>query len=347
MSGLLPLLAQAQAATEASSFGAAPETVGLFEIMQKGGPLMWPIVACSVVAIGVFAERMLYYRRCQMHVPEFLLGITNLLRNRNYREALERCEEGFGPVVRVVRQAILARDLSSTELREVVREVAQLQLPRLESHIGALATIGLVAPLLGLLGTVTGMIEAFIEITRASGGASVSELALGIWTALITTAAGLMVAIPSYVAYNFLVARMNSIVGDIERSGIEVIHVLTNIGGRIGVPPESPLPVKAAPVPSPVRSESKVESKVELKNEPTPPAPEAKPVEPKKETEVKKEAEVKSAEAAETKQAIVPNPAPAPAPQPEAKVEPKPEPKSEIPSPFPPRSDDFFRDPSL
>jgi len=341
MSGLLPFLAQAQAATEASSFGAAPETVGLFEIMQKGGPLMWPIVACSVVAIGVFAERMLYYRRCQMHVPEFLLGITNLLRNRNYREALERCEEGFGPVVRVVRQAILARDLSSTELREVVREVAQLQLPRLESHIGALATIGLVAPLLGLLGTVTGMIEAFIEITRASGGASVSELALGIWTALITTAAGLMVAIPSYVAYNFLVARMNSIVGDIERSGIEVIHVLTNIGGRIGVPPESPLPVKAAPVPSPVRSESKVE----LKSEPTPPAPEAKPVEPKKEVEVKSVEPAQAAPAVETKPSSVSPSIPL---SPSAvKTAPQLEPQPEIRPTLPARSDDFFRDPSL
>ncbi len=339
MSGLLPLLAQAQAIPDASSFGAAPETVGLFEIMQKGGPLMWPIMACSIIAIGVFTERMLYYRRCQMHVPEFLLGITNLLRNRNYREALERCEEGFGPVVRVVRQAILARDLSSTELREVVREVAQLQLPRLESHLGALATIGLVAPLLGLLGTVTGMIEAFIEITRASGGASVSELALGIWTALITTAAGLMVAIPAYVAYNFLVARMNSIVGDIERSGIEVIHVLTNVSSRIGVPPESPLPVKPAPVPAPVKGEPKNEPKSE-----------PKPVEPKKESEpeVKKEPESKPSGAPEPKQPEVPTPNPAP--QSEVKVEPKSELKFEPQTSsftLPPRTDDLFRDPSL
>ena len=337
MSGLLPFLAQAQGIAETSSFGTAPETVGLFEIMQKGGPLMWPIVACSVVAIGVFTERMLYYRRCQMHVPEFLLGITNLLRNRNYREALERCEEGFGPVVRVVRQAILARELSSTELREVVREVAQLQLPRLESHLGALATIGLVAPLLGLLGTVTGMIEAFIEITRASGGASVSELALGIWTALITTAAGLMVAIPAYVAYNFLVARMNSIIGDIERSGIEVIHVLTNVSNRIGVPPETPLPVKSVP--------AKSEPKSEVKSE-------AKPVEPPKEPEAKKEPEIKTPEMPVTPSPAAPAPslAPQPAPQPEVKVEPQSEPKSEVspvPPPLSPRSDDFFRDISL
>jgi biopolymer transport protein ExbB len=226
---------------------AAPATAGLFAIMQKGGPLMWPILACSIVAVGVFVERLVYYRRCQLHVSEFLIGIGSLLRKKNYREALDRCGEGYGPVVRVVRQAILARDLPPAELREVVREIGQLQLPRLESHLGALASIGLIAPLLGLLGTVSGMIEAFIEITRAGGGASVGELALGIWTALITTAAGLVVAIPAYVAYNFLVARMNGIVADVERSGIEVVHLLTNVAGRSGFEDKDAPPASSAP----------------------------------------------------------------------------------------------------
>ncbi len=259
----IPFLAQAAAAPLAPLAApslSAPDTVGLFTIIQKGGPLMWPIMACSVVAIGVFAERMLYYRRCQLRVPEFLLGITNLLRRGHHREALERCEEGFGPVIRVVRQAILARNLPPAELREVVREVAQLQLPRLEAHLGILASIGLIAPLLGLLGTVTGMIEAFVEITRASGGIAVSELALGIWTALITTAAGLMVAIPAYIAYNFLLAKMNGIVADIERAGIEVVHLLTNVAARSGPVPES-LPVLDRPAPEKEESNKKADAK--------------------------------------------------------------------------------------
>ncbi|MDE1170759.1 MAG: MotA/TolQ/ExbB proton channel family protein [Verrucomicrobium sp.] len=222
----LPFLAEAVPAT----LGSLTETVGLFAIMQKGGPLMWPILFCSILAAGVLVERLLYYRRCQIAVGEFLLGITHLLRRQQYQEALERCEEGFGPVVRVVRQAVLARNLPPAELREVVKEVAHLQLPRLEAHLGILASVGQIAPLLGLLGTVSGMIETFIEINN--GGTAVSDLAAGIWAALITTAAGLMVAIPAYLAYNFLVSRMNAIVADVERSAIEVIHVLT----RVNVP---------------------------------------------------------------------------------------------------------------
>ena len=226
------------------------ETLGLFAVMQQGGPLMWPILACSIVTAAIFTERFLYYRRCRIEVSEFLSGIISSLRRGLYREALERCEEGYGPVSRVVRQAILARDLPGPELREVVREVALLQQPRLEAHLGVLAGIGQIAPLLGLLGTVTGMIDAFIEIGRAGGGTSVGELASGVWTALITAASGLAVAIPSYAAYNFLVARMNAILCDMERSGIETIHVLTNVSGRGGGVPAEPMPTVAPSTPS-------------------------------------------------------------------------------------------------
>ena len=166
------------------------ETEGLFTIMQRGGTLMWFIAAGSVIAVAVFAERMLYYRRCRIRVGEFLSGIFNLLRRRKYIEALERCDEAEGPVVNVVRAGILRRELPAGELREVVRESAQLELPRLEANISILATIASIMPLLGLLGTVVGMIEAFTVISRSAGTAPVSELATGIWTALLTTAAG-------------------------------------------------------------------------------------------------------------------------------------------------------------
>lgn len=227
------------AQTADSTLPLASQTLGLFDVMQKGGPLMWLIFAASVLGMGVFVERLLYFRRCQMQVGEFLLGINSLLRRGNYQEALERCDDGYGPVVRVVRQAIVARNLPPVELREIVREVAQIQLPRLEANLPLLATIGHVTPLIGLLGTVAGMIEAFIEINRAVGGASMSGLASGIWTALITTAGGLCVAIPSYVAYNFLVSRLNHIITDMERAGIEVVHVLTEVSQRTGAPSEA------------------------------------------------------------------------------------------------------------
>ncbi len=202
------------------------QSVGLFDIMQKGGSLMWLILASSIIAIGVFVERVMYYYRSHLRVGEYLVGILNLVRKHHYLEALERCEEGYGPIKVVVQRAILSRNLPSSELREVVREIAQLQVPKLEANLPILATIGYISPLLGLLGTVMGMIDAFIQINQKSGAAGVSDLAGGIWTALITTAAGLVVAIPCYVAYNYLITRCHHLTNDMERAGIELIHAL-------------------------------------------------------------------------------------------------------------------------
>jgi biopolymer transport protein ExbB len=164
-----------------------------------------------------------------MNVSEFLAGVLALVRRQSYVEAIERCEEGHGPIVSVVRTAIYKRHLPPAELREVVREIAQLEIPQLEANISLLGTIGYVAPLLGLFGTVLGMIDAFVQINRTNGTASVGDLSQGIYMALITTAAGLGVAIPCYIAHNFLVAQVHAMVADMERAGIETIHTLTDL----------------------------------------------------------------------------------------------------------------------
>jgi biopolymer transport protein ExbB len=219
------------------------EKISLFQMMQQGGWLMVLLFICSILAVGVFFERMFFYQRSKMNVSEFLAGVLALVRRQSYAEAIERCEDGHGPVVSVVRTAIYKRHLPAAELREVVREVAQLAIPDLEANVSILGTIGYIAPLLGLFGTVTGMIDAFVQINRTSGTASVGELSQGIYTALITTAAGLAVAIPCYLAHNFLVARVHAIMADMERAGIETIHTLTDLPRKdvIAVPfaPES------------------------------------------------------------------------------------------------------------
>jgi biopolymer transport protein ExbB len=205
------------------------ESMSAFQMVQHGGYLMGVLSVLSVVGLGVFFERLFLYKRSRMNVSEFLAGVLALVRRQSYAEAITRCEEGHGPIVAVVRTAIYKRHLPPAELREVVREVAQLAIPDLEENISLLGTIGYVAPLLGLLGTVLGMIEAFVQINRTSGTASVAELSQGIYLALITTAAGLVVAIPCYLAHNFLVAQVHGLVADMERAGIETIHTLTDL----------------------------------------------------------------------------------------------------------------------
>jgi biopolymer transport protein ExbB len=216
-------------------------TSGVFEIIQLGGPIMWALLACSVVAFAVFVERMLCYHRCSMPVEPFLKGVGNLVRQGKYDEALERCDEAYGPSVRVVQAAVMKRSQNKDDLKELTREVAQLQMPALEAHLPLLATVAHISPLLGLLGTVVGMISAFMNMNQAMGAAPISDLAGGIWEALITTAGGLCVAIPAYVAYHFLLNRLNNIVTDMERSGIEIVQLLKQ-------PVEVPVAAPAKPL---------------------------------------------------------------------------------------------------
>ncbi|MGF1678046.1 MAG: MotA/TolQ/ExbB proton channel family protein [Candidatus Methylacidiphilales bacterium] len=209
---------------------------GLFEIIQMGGPVMWLIFVGSVLAVGVFLERLIYYHRCSVPIGPFLKGIRMLLRRGDYQEALDQCDAAYGPAIKVVQSAIIKRDLRKNELREVIQEVAQLQIPRMEAHLSILSTVAHVMPLLGLFGTVTGMIEAFMEMTRASGATSLSQLAGGIWEALVTTAGGLGVAIPAYIAHNYLLARVNRLVSDMERAGIEILQMLKDPHSSGAVP---------------------------------------------------------------------------------------------------------------
>jgi len=133
----------------------------MIDYIQKGGLLMWPILVCSILAIAVFAERLFYFHRATIHVGEFLQGLSNLVQRHNYAEALHECAGTPGPVARVIHAAIIRHDSSRAELREIVQEAGQLEVPKLERFLGVLATLTYLAPLIGLLGTVAGMIEAF------------------------------------------------------------------------------------------------------------------------------------------------------------------------------------------
>jgi biopolymer transport protein ExbB len=207
----------------------------MIDYIQKGGLLMWPILFCSVIAIAVFAERLFYFHRATIHVGEFLQGLSNLVQRRNFAEALHESAGTPGPVARVIHAAIIRHDSPRAELREIVQEAGQLEVPKLERFLGVLATLAYVAPLLGLLGTVAGMIDAFGTLSSNGGYATVTELSNGVYKSLLTTAAGLVVATPTFVAYSYLSSRVNSLMHEMERAGIEVVHMLTDREPRSGI----------------------------------------------------------------------------------------------------------------
>jgi biopolymer transport protein ExbB len=218
----------------------------VIEYLQKGGLLMWPILICSIISIAVFAERLFYLHRATIHVGEFLKGLANLIKRRNFAEALHESAGTPGPVARVIHAAIIRHDLPRGELREIVREAGQLEVPRLERFLGVLATLAFLTPLLGLLGTVAGMIEAFGVIAANGGYATVTELSAGIYKSLLTTAAGLVVATPTFVAYSYLSSRVNTMMHDMERAGIEIVHLLTDEEAEAGIISFQPKPETSA-----------------------------------------------------------------------------------------------------
>jgi biopolymer transport protein ExbB len=198
----------------------------LLDFMQKGGPVMWFILVCSVLGSAVFLERLIYFHRISVRVGEFMRGLANLIRGRRYAEAQMEAAATRGPVQRVVHAAIIRHSAPREELKDIVQEAGQLEVPRLERRLGMLATLAFLTPLLGLLGTVAGLIEAFQNMTATTGLTSSAEIANGVYQALITTAAGLAVCIPCAMAYAYLSARANAVVHDMERAGIEVVNLL-------------------------------------------------------------------------------------------------------------------------
>jgi biopolymer transport protein ExbB len=197
------------------------------EYMQKGGPLMWLILFCSVLAGAVFLDRAIYFHRITVRVGEFMRGLANLIEHRRFAEAQMECASTWTPVTRVIHSAIVRHQAPRSELKDIVEEAGQLEVPRLERRLGILATIAFVAPLIGLLGTVVGLIEAFVNISTQSGFAGATDIASGIYQSLLTTAAGLVVAIPCAVGYSYLSSRVNALMHDMERAGIEIVNLIT------------------------------------------------------------------------------------------------------------------------
>jgi len=200
----------------------------MLELLQKGGPLMWLILLSSVVALGVFLERLLFLHKASIRVGELLGGLSLLIRKGRFDEALGECSSSPGPAARVLQAALLYPEADRETLRSVTRDAALLEIPSLERNLSVLSTIAYVAPLLGLLGTILGLLEAFLTISSHGGYATAAELSKGVYQSMLAAASGLGVAIPALLGHAYLTARANDIIQDMERAGIEVVNLLSN-----------------------------------------------------------------------------------------------------------------------
>lgn len=204
------------------------------QVFTQGGPVMWLLVLLGLAAAVIFIERALFLHRGQIRSTEFLSGIKNLLRKDRLMEALTLSEETPGPVARVVKAGLRHATDGEPALRFAIQEAALTEIPALERRINALAAITQIAPLLGLLGTLLGMIETFWVFNQGGNYALAGALAGGMWQALLTAAAGLAVAIPAHLGRHFLTGRVRALVQDMEWTGNELMRYLLTKHGREG-----------------------------------------------------------------------------------------------------------------
>ena len=150
------------------------------ELISKGGPLVWLLVGCLCFAVAVFLERLSYYHRASMNIGEFLAGLSSLIRRKNYAEALQECVATRVPAGRVIHAALLRHHLPREQIKEVVQEAGQMEVTRLERFLSILNAIAHVAPLIGLLGTMIGLLDSFTNLSSANGVMTPSEVAKGV-----------------------------------------------------------------------------------------------------------------------------------------------------------------------
>jgi len=174
-----------------------------FQLLGKGGVVMIPIVLCSIIALTIIIERLLYFKKCREDPDEFFQGLMNVLKDERPSKSLEFCKNSPGPLGRIMETGVQNKTAPTWKLTEILSVTAQEEINKLNKNIRALEVIATISPLMGLLGTVIGMVQAFNRVAEYKGQVDPSILAGGIWEALLTTAAGLSVAIPVTVMLHF------------------------------------------------------------------------------------------------------------------------------------------------
>lgn len=193
---------------------------------MAGGPLMIPLAICSVIAIYIFVERLLTVNKANVSSDAFMGRVKELVLRGDINGAKVLCSQHDTPTARMIEKGVSRIGSPLKTIEASIENVGKIEVFRLEKNLSVLATIAGAAPMIGFLGTVIGMVNAFIAIAQEEGSVSPRLLADGIYTAMVTTVAGLVVGIIAYLGYNFLVTRVSKVIHKMEYSSIEFIDLL-------------------------------------------------------------------------------------------------------------------------
>jgi biopolymer transport protein ExbB len=195
-------------------------------LIEKGGVIMVIILLLSVAATVIIVERLLYFRKIKVDEEKMINRLKGALEKQHYDEALNICENNPSPIANLMRVGIEHREYSPSDIKDAIMSAANLEIPQLERYLTSLGTIAHISPLLGLLGTVTGNIEAFGVLGELGQVGDPALLASGISEALLTTAAGIIVSVPAISLYNYLVAKANNIILRLENRVNDMVLLL-------------------------------------------------------------------------------------------------------------------------
>ncbi|MFI3248253.1 MAG: MotA/TolQ/ExbB proton channel family protein [Rikenellaceae bacterium] len=201
--------------------------MGLWELFTKGGWLMWPLLALGGVTIFIFVERYVAIQRAGKIDRDFMNIIRDYIYQGRVAAAVEVCQNSDTPIARMIEKGLTRIGRPMSDVQNAVENVANLEVSKLEENLPLLATIAGGAPMIGFLGTVLGMVQTFMDMAAAGGTVDMSLLAGGMYVAMVTTVAGLIVGIPSFFGYNYLVARIEKLVFRMEANSIAFLDILS------------------------------------------------------------------------------------------------------------------------
>jgi biopolymer transport protein ExbB len=201
-------------------------TLGFFDLAVKGGPIMIPIVLLSVVAVFIFIDRYMAIRKAGKVAPQLMERIKEYIIDGKVESAHALCRTENTPTSRMIEKGISRIGRPMADVTTAIENIGNLEVSKLEKGLPVLASVAGGAPMLGFLGTVTGMIEAFYDMANAGNNINITLLSSGIYQAMVTTVAGLIVGIAAYFAYNILVANVEKVVFNMEAATIEFMDML-------------------------------------------------------------------------------------------------------------------------
>jgi biopolymer transport protein ExbB len=204
---------------------------GWLRFLMNGGPIMWPLLACALVALGVIIERWMVIGRAATDTEELLEQVRRHLSEGRIADALALAEGTRGPVASLVASGIRNQDLDADAIERSMEELALRETPVLYKRLGILDTVITIAPLLGLLGTVTGMIKAF-NVVGNVGLNQPMGITGGVAEALIATATGLAIAIVTLIAYNYLTEKVKEIISEMETRATQLLNILASLRAK-------------------------------------------------------------------------------------------------------------------